>query len=204
MAEEIKGLIEKIRQEGIEAAEKKAREIEQEAAKKAEQIIAEAKKQYESLISKAGEKAKKDELAAKSSLQQAGRDLLISLRKQILSMLDKVVLEQVSRALNPEELAKILTTIIREQKEKPTQEIIISLKKEDAETLQKHFFSSLKEEAKKGIVLRPSEEIRAGFMISFDRGKSHFDFTDQALAEYITKYLKPKLSELLNSISQVK
>lgn len=204
MAEEIKGLIEKIRQEGIEVAQKQAREIEQEAVRKAEQIISEAKSQAENLISKSGEKIRKDELAAKGNLQQAGRDLLISLRKQILSMLDKVVLTQVSAALKPDELAKILTVLIKEQKEKPVQEIIISLKKEDAEALQKHFFSGLKEEVKKGVVLRPSEEIRAGFMISFDEGKSHFDFTDQALAEYIAKYLKPKLSELLNNISQAK
>ncbi len=204
MAEEIKGLIEKIKQEGIEAAEKKAKEIEQEATKKAEQIIVEAKEQAQRMISEAGAKAKKDELATKSALQQAGRDLLISLKKQILAMLDKVVLAQVSLALNPQELAKILATIIKEQKETPAQEIIISLKKEDAEALQKHFFSGLKEETKKGIILRPSEEIRAGFMISFDQGKSHYDFTDQALVEYIARYLKPKLSELLNSVSKEK
>ncbi|PIW68507.1 MAG: V-type ATP synthase subunit E, partial [Candidatus Omnitrophica bacterium CG12_big_fil_rev_8_21_14_0_65_42_8] len=52
-------------------------------------------------------------------------------------------------------------------------------------------------EAKKGIVVRASDEISVGFTISFDAGKSQYDFTDKALAEYIGVYLKPKLSEIL-------
>jgi vacuolar-type H+-ATPase subunit E/Vma4 len=45
--------------------------------------------------------------------------------------------------------------------------------------------------------LRPAEEISGGFTISFDDGKSCYDFTDKALAEYIGIYLKPKLNQIL-------
>ena len=46
----------------------------------------------------------------------------------------------------------------------------------------------------KKIILKPAEEISGGFTISFDNGKSCYDFTDKALAEYIGTYLKPKLN----------
>jgi hypothetical protein len=36
-----------------------------------------------------------------------------------------------------------------------------------------------------------------GFTISFDSGRSCYDFTDRALAAYIGTYLKPKLNQIL-------
>jgi vacuolar-type H+-ATPase subunit E/Vma4 len=45
--------------------------------------------------------------------------------------------------------------------------------------------------------VQPSEDISSGFIISYDQGKSYFDFSDKALAEYIAGYLKPQLSEIL-------
>ena len=51
-------------------------------------------------------------------------------------------------------------------------------------------------------MLKPAEDILGGFTISFDSGKSQFDFTDQALAEYIGQYLKPKLEEILQAATE--
>jgi len=67
----------------------------------------------------------------------------------------------------------------------------------NGKTVANKILKELKEEAKKGIVLQPSDEIRAGFMISFDKGKSYFDFTDKALGEYISIHLQPRLRDLL-------
>ena len=76
-------------------------------------------------------------------------------------------------------------------------DITIFLNKEDLETLEKNFLHKLIEETKKKIILRPAEEISGGFTISFDNGKSCYDFTDKALADYIGTYLKPKLNQIL-------
>ncbi len=195
MTEEIKDLIEKIQQEGIKAAEDKAKETENEARRQAEEIIRKAKAEAEKLITEAKEQITKMQEGSKIALKQAGRDLILSLRKEINTALDKLVVSNIRQALNPEELAKILTGLIKNYSGR--ENIIVSLKKEDLEKLEKGFLGALEAEAKKGIVLRPSEDIHAGFIISYDGGKSYFDFTDQALAEYIGSYLKPKLNELL-------
>ena len=78
------------------------------------------------------------------------------------------------------------------------EDIIITLSKEDIGLIEKDLLHKLKEEAKKGVVLKSSQDIRAGFIISFDAGKSCFDFSDKALAEYISQHLKPHLAEILN------
>lgn len=194
MAEEIKALIEKIQQEGIQVAQDKAKEIEALARRQAEEIVKKAKAEAEKLISEAKEQIAKREESTRILLQQAGRDVLLGLRKEINAMLERLIISGIRQALTAEELAKILTTLIKNYHGK--ENIIVLLKKEDLEKLEKGFLDALKEETKKGIALHPAEDIQAGFIISYDNGKSYYDFTDEALAEYIGSYLKPKLKEI--------
>ncbi|MFA5156512.1 MAG: V-type ATP synthase subunit E family protein [Candidatus Omnitrophota bacterium] len=197
MAEEIKNLIEKIHSEGIQAAEAKAAEIENKAREEADAIVSRAKEEAEAMLSAAKERISRMEEKSKTLLTQAARDLLLSLRKEINAVLGRLVNADVRSALNPDALQRIILEMVKNYPGGQEQEIVISLKKEDAEQLQKHFLGRLKEETKRNIVIKPSEDILGGFTISFDAGKSQFDFTDKALAEYISLYLKPNLSGIL-------
>jgi V/A-type H+-transporting ATPase subunit E len=199
MAEEIKSLIEKIQQDGIKVAEEKAKEIEDQAKKEADLILKNARVESESLISEAKDNLAKMEQSQKALLAQAGRDLVLTLKKEINAMLERLILQEIQGSITPEVMADILGQIIKEQSKLGKEDIIVTLKKEDLNKLEKNFLARLKEEAKKGIVLKPSEEVRAGFLISFDNDKSDYDFSDQALSEYIGTYLKPKLAELLKN-----
>lgn len=199
MAEDIRGLIEKIQEEGIKAGEDKASQIESQARDAAQDIIGKAKSEAQEIIAQAQEKAAKTEESTKTLLKQAGRDLILSLKKEIDSLLNKIIVSEVRQALTADEIIKIITALIKDYAKKDKEEIIISLKKADFEKLEKGFLTKLKEETKKAIVLKPLEDINGGFIISFDAGKSHFDFTDKALAEYISLYLKPQLREILES-----
>ncbi len=197
MAEELKNLIEKIQEEGVKAAEEKAMAIKNEARHTAQAVIEKARQEARAIIADAKEKAAREEGVGRLSLKQAGRDTIIALRKEIAAALDKVVASSVKEALGPLELVKILSMLIAEQGQKRQEGIIISLSKEDAQKIEKGFLGSLTQELKKGITLKVSEDIQAGFLISFDDGLSHFDFTDKALADYLGSYVKPKLAEML-------
>ena len=197
MPEDIQGLIEKINQEGVFAAEEKARQIIQQAERKADSIIAKAQAQAQSLISGAREENLKNQDKVKALLNQAGRDLLLVARGEINAMLMSLITQEVRQALSPDALSKILGSLIQNLSGKHSGEVVVTLNKEDAQKIHEHFLSRLKEETKKQIVLKPTDEIHAGFIISFDSGKSQFDFSDKALAEYIGIYLKPKLKDIL-------
>jgi V/A-type H+-transporting ATPase subunit E len=197
MPEEIRDLIEKINQEGIKAAEEKAQNIESLAKQKADDILAQARLEAEKIITAAEDKVRREDTAEKALLAQAGRDLLLSLRKEINAMLDRIVVSDIQQALTPERLSGLLSEIVRNYEGVENSDITVFLKKEDLEILEKTFFQKLREETDKKIVLKPAEEISGGFTISFDSGKSCYDFTDRALAEYIGLYLKPKLNQLL-------
>ena len=197
MAEEIRDLIEKINQEGIKAAEEKAHEIEAAAKLRANEVLAQARFEAEKIIAAAQERIRREDEKEKTLIAQAGRDLLLSLRKEINAMLGRIVVSDIRQTLTPEALFKILSEMIKKYGAGEGGDIVVLLKKEDLETLEKNFLHKLQEATKKKIVLRPAEEISGGFTISFDSGKSCYDFTDKALAEYIGTYLKPKLNQIL-------
>jgi len=199
MPEEIKSLIEKIQQDGINVAEEKAKEIEDQAKKQADLIQENARVESERLLSEAKDNLAKMEQSQKALLAQAGRDLMLTLKKEINAMLERLILQEIQESITPEVMADILGRIIKEQATLGKEDIIVTLKKEDLNKFEKGFLARLKEEVKKGIILKPSEEVRSGFLISFDNAKSYFDFSDQALSEYIGTYLKPKLAELLKN-----
>ena len=201
MVEDLKSLIEKINQEGIKAAEDKAQEIEAEAKKRGDDIIKRAEEEAEKIVANAKAEVAKMEKSGEESIRQAGRNLIISLRKEIAFMLDGLIKSSVRDELSPGEMAKIINSLIKNYKDKETGDIVVLLNKEDLKKIEKTYLTKLKDEVKKGVTLRPSEEIQAGFLISYDSGKSHYDFTDNALAEYMSLYLKPKLSELLKGAS---
>lgn len=195
--EDIKGLIEKIQQEGVEAAEKKAGKIEEEAKKAAVDIVRRAKQEAEKIIKDAKEAASQTQEVTHASLKQAGRDLLLSLKKEINVLLEKIVIQELRHALNAEELSKIIANMLKNCGHKEGGHIEIALSKADLKRIEDKFLSQLKEEIKNGVILKPVDDIAAGFIISYDGGKSYFDFTDKALADYITKYLRPQLTEIL-------
>jgi vacuolar-type H+-ATPase subunit H len=61
MVEDIRSLIEKINQDGIRAAEEKARDIEDAARRRADDIIAAAQQESEDLISAAKERIRRED-----------------------------------------------------------------------------------------------------------------------------------------------
>lgn len=197
MAEDIKYLIEKIHQDGVKAAEEKAGEIESQAHRRAEEIVEKAEEEAEAIISAAKNKAVGAERSGKASLEQASRDLLLVLRDEIRSILDKVTILNVRSALPPDELSRIVAGLIKEAGSKHRGEIVVTLEKKDLEKIKHGLMRNLSDELKKGLTLKPSGEISGGFTISYDGDKSHYDFTDKGIAEYLSVYLRPELARIL-------
>lgn len=197
MADQIKELIEKIQQEGVQAAQAKAKDIESGAERKAQELIAQAKKDAEKIIAQAQDEVKRMRQSGKVALEQAGRDLLLNLRAEIKATLKRVILLNVRAALAPAELAKIIASLVKNLSGQEKGEIIVTLNKKDLAKIEQGFLTKFKEEIKKGLTLESSEDIQGGLIISYDGGKSHFDFTDERLADYLSLHLKGQLSKIL-------
>jgi V/A-type H+/Na+-transporting ATPase subunit E len=199
MAQEIKDLIAKIQQEGVQVAAAQANQIKTDAEKESARIIVQAKQEAQKIIEQASSQAKQLEDATQATLKQAGRDMLISLKQEIISMLERLIKSDLRQSLNAEELSKIMSVLIKTAPLSLGSQIVVSLNKQDKDKLEQGFLKQLVEETKKTIVLKSAEGVQSGFIISFDAGKSIFDFSGQALSDYISGCLKPELNRILSS-----
>lgn len=197
MSDTLNTLIEKIQREGIEEAEAKARQIETEARERAQKIIEEARTKADSLLSEAKQNLEKIKKSDEKALSYAGRNLLISVRQEINAILLKVIKEDIRETLSDEMLYGIIEKLILEQSAQPETDIIVILTPQELTALGS-FLVNLQAQLKKSITLRHSNQFDRGFVISYDAGRSYFDFSDHALGEAIMKYLKPRLAAILS------
>jgi V/A-type H+-transporting ATPase subunit E len=199
MSEKLKELLNKINEEGIQQAEEKARTIETKAKAEAKKIIENAKKEAQAMIEKAGEDAKKTKASTEAALKQAARDIVLSLKDEIRKILDKIIASEVRKSMPAEDLKAAIENIILKYIEKngETSDVRVLLKKDDLEKIKNFFISNLQDKIKTGLDFKPSSNIEAGFSISFDKGKSYFDFTDEGVKETLAIFLNQEISDLL-------
>ena len=199
MSEKLKALLEKINQDGVKQAEENARAIESKAKTDAERIVQDARSQAEKIIDDAKASAREAKRSGQIAIKQASRDLILALKDEIKKIFNKVVSGDTVKVMSQKNMADILEGLIESyvKKNGKTSDIKVLLKKEDLDSLRKTFISKLKNRLKEGIEFKPSSTINAGFSISFDKGKSFFDFTDEGLTEVLCVYLNPELTKLL-------
>lgn len=198
MSEQIQELINKIKSEGVQVAEQQAKEIEENAQKKAAEIIAQAKKEKERLIAEAKVEAEKTKVSTDIALKQAARDMLLSLRKEIAQMLQKIVVAQIGDALSIEKMGEIIVAVALKYFEaQGIFDITVAVSEQDLGQFKTDIVGKLKDQMKKDVTVSGSADIAKGFTISFDQGKSSFDFTDKSLAEYLAAYVNQYVGSLL-------
>lgn len=199
MPQQVQELIEKIKTEGVRAADEKAKEIEAKAQTDAQKVVTDANSRARQIITDANTQAKRIQESAHMALKQAARDTLLALRKEIEGVLGKVVSTQVSDALSPDHLADILGEVIQRSVDAKLVEgdILVSLNPKDLKKLSDGFIAKLQKQVKNSIKLQSRDDMARGFTISFDEGRSHFDFSDASLAEYLGTYLNAQVAALI-------
>ena len=188
MAEDLQNLLEKINREGVKKAEAAAAKIIADAQSKAGEIIAQA--QAEAAKSKAAaEQAAADfEKRASASVAQAARDVVIETRNALSAILEKLLVQNVERALAEETTACALVAEAIRGLQGPG-EIACG------EKLTKALAAQLAARQDFTIVTDPMQE--TGFAVKIESGRVEHDYTAEAVAAEIAKRLRPELAKLV-------
>jgi len=199
MTSQIDELLQKINEDGVRAAEKKARQIEETAVARAKSIVDKAKNEAESIIAHAKGEASKYQINAETALRQAARNLILEIRARIKAIFNRMLVSRIDAVLSGEELAGMLTAVMKSFIEKKGEGdcLQLLLNERDFGRLKEALFSDLKAELQKGLEVKPAGDIRSGFVVSYDQGASCYDFSDQALAEFISRSLSRELEAIL-------
>ncbi|MFH1655263.1 MAG: hypothetical protein ABH954_01475 [Candidatus Omnitrophota bacterium] len=200
MPEQLRDLLEKIKSEGIQVAEEKARQIESNAQRQAKKIIADAKDKAEMIVEEADDQAHKAKASGEAALQHAARDLMLAVKDQIRALFDKIIATNITATLTGKELSSIIGQVIDKyiKKGKQSSDVALLLNPNDLKRLKNTFIAKFKEKFKEKLEIKPTPNISAGFAISFDKGKSYYEFTDESLVECLSAYLNQELAQLLS------
>lgn len=203
MEVQLQELVEKIRKDGVESADAKAREIIRDAESHASSILETAKKEAEEIVKKAGEDAARAEKASVSAISQAGRNLLLSFRDAITRELDSIVKSETAKAYNSEILKELVPSVVKAWIANGSGgEISAILSPADASKLEGFMLSALKTELSNGLVIGSNSAVTGGFRIGTKDGAAYYDFSAEAVAELFSAYLNPRVSAILKAASK--
>ena len=195
MDEQLQGLLDRIRREGVERAEAEAEGIVGEAQQRARHIVAEAEAEAGELRRQAEADAAASRERGEKALDQAGRDFLLTLQKRIEAILRETLRDSVATALTPDVVADMLVRLAEAYAAHDMNEsrVDVLLAAEDRDRIAALVMQKYRDLVNQGLTLRADERLDKGFKVSFVDDKLYHDFSLSALVEALAPVLKPSL-----------
>ena len=195
---QLQELIDKIKKDGVAAAEKDSAKIIAASEKKAEAIIADAESKAAEIIKKAKSETEKMEKASEEAIVQAARNMLLSFKDSLVEELDGLIQGETEKAMSKDVLGKLVPETVKAwAKNSVASELSVLLSDKDLKLLEKSLKASLKAEIKKGLEIKPDKTLTAGFRIGVNKGAAFYDYSAESLAEMFAAYLNPKVAALM-------
>jgi V/A-type H+/Na+-transporting ATPase subunit E len=200
MAEELQHLIERIQKEAIDKAEDEAERIVRSAREKASQLVKSAEAEAKARLEKADRDAQVYVERSRTTLEQAARDLLITVGQGIENILEDLVGESVDEAMDIELLKQMMLKIAQAYCEHRSGESRIEflISEQDQQDLVKFFAEQYREHLVRGINIHTDNGILKGFRVSLVDEQVYHDFTRPAMAEALSQFLRKHLAEIVH------
>jgi V/A-type H+-transporting ATPase subunit E len=198
MEAQLQELIDKIQNEGVKEAERRAALIIKDAEDKAASIVASANREAEKTVAEAARRAEAAEARGREALKQAARDLLLKLRETIQKAFDALLRHDLKTALEGKLLEELALKVISSWTPGKDRTLELKLSAASAERLKEHLAAALAKELKQGFVLTPVDSVDAGFRIREKAGAVEYDLTDAGLADILSAFVNPLLAALIH------
>lgn len=192
------GLIEKIKEEGVQEAKRKFEKIILEAEEKKKTIIKEAEERAGIIIKEAQAQAAKLKDNSQKAIIQAVRDVTLSLKEEIKNLFDTTLKKEIQHTLSDDFIRELILKILEAWSKDRGAGFEISLSQQDKERLEKRILSKLKEELRRGITFRINPNINKGFRMGLKGEDFYYDFTDEAILEILKEYLRPFIVRIID------
>jgi V/A-type H+/Na+-transporting ATPase subunit E len=203
MAEELQHLIERIRKEGVESGEKAADSLVAEAKKKAAGIVADAQKQAKEMVEKAEKDSEAFAARGKQTLQQAARDLLISIGGSVGDVVGGIVNEKLDTALSPDIMGQMLVKLAEAYGTGgDSGGIVAMLGEADAAAVKAYIAKEYQDKLAAGIQIESAKGIFKGFRVGVKGEQVFHDFSADAIAESLASFLRPELADIVKKAAE--
>ncbi len=200
---QLQELIDKIKKDGVAAAEDSASQKISEAEKEAAKIIANAKEEADKIVKQAKDETARMEKASEDAVAQASRNLLLSFRKSVENELSAIVTAETAKAYDKAVLTKLIPETVKEwAKKSEVSDLSVILGEKDLKELESNLQSALKAEISKGLTLKADKALAGGFRIGVKDGAAYYDYSSDAVAELFAAYLNPRTAAILKEAAK--
>jgi V/A-type H+-transporting ATPase subunit E len=190
-------LLEKIKKEGVEEGLRLKQSIEEKAQDEARSILAQARAQADKIVEDARAERQRQEAAFATSMKNAGRDLVASVRHQVELMAERLLLQELTKALDPSFVQTLIVKALESFLKDGQQDILLMVNPDDLEEMEQGIMQALGGQMAAGVTLNPVKSVQAGFRLALENGRIQYDVTDTAIAEMLAAFLTPKVSAFL-------
>ncbi|WKC81350.1 V-type ATP synthase subunit E [Borreliella tanukii] len=196
---EVKDLINKIKKDGLEEAERVSNDIILKAKKEAEEIVAKAEEAARVLKAKSQKEIDDYKCHALEASRQAIRDLIIGVEKNLKSLFENTLKDNVAEVFSnnnflAELIIKITDSWLKEEK------LVFQLNESDFSSLEQILRLKLGNKLKEGIEIKPFKGINKGFKIQKKNIGLHYDFSVETIADILFDYLNPRFKEVIKVV----
>lgn len=193
MTQELQPILERIQREGVEKAQEEAARIISAAKAQSEQLLESARVESQDMR----ESARKDGLAfaerATETIRQAARDTVKQVEKSVTELFATLLLKEVSATMNNEQVVAELAQAAVHRYLEGNSSVELSGSAELVDMLR----TKLSDQARRGLEITTDAALQSGFRIKLDSGRVEHTFTGAAVAEALSKLLRPQLAELM-------
>ncbi|MCM8610953.1 ATPase [Accumulibacter sp.] len=199
MAIELQHLIDRINQEAVEKGEQEANRIVARAREQAAALVREGEAAARAHLEKAEKDSEVFVERSTRTLEQAARDLLISVGQAVENIIADIVSDATDEALDPDTLKRMMVKMAQAYAEKNGTEsrIEVLVGKEDQSELVRFFARQYRHRLVRGLNIRADAGVHRGFRVILDNDRVHHDFTRPAIAEALGNFLRPHLAEIV-------
>lgn len=185
-------LIESLKSEAIEVAEKESAMILDQARIKARQLVEQAEEKQDSLITEAKKEVQAILTNGESALRQASRDFSISVRNELIKVFQAVLQDEIRREFTPDLLKHAILKII----EHTGTDVELRLPQELSEELSAYIHTRLNASDKYVTLLEKSSLVKGFSVTKSDQGWS-YHVTPEEVATALSHHLNPNWRHLL-------
>jgi V/A-type H+-transporting ATPase subunit E len=201
MAEELQSLLERIKKDGVDKAQAEADSILADARQKAAGIVAQAGQEAKVTLEEAEKTVRASTERGRKSLEQAARDILLSIGGAINATLREMVRRDVAQSLDEATLRQMLLKAVDAYcgKEGEKTRLAVLLSPEDQKKLASSLLSQFAGDARRGVQIKSDGSIVRGFRVSVNNGNVEHDFTEEAIVDALCQIVRPQLADIVRS-----
>ncbi len=188
--ENLDALLSKIRNEGVDAAQREAAQLIAEAKAEAERIVAAAEASAKTLTEQARLETERLAQGAEATMRQAARDVVLKLEQDLAALFERTLGGAIDETLALKPLVEKFVT-----------DAVVSYLREGDVTViaGPELVAALKAKlaAQKQVTVVTDPTMGTGFRVTLAGGRVEHDFSGEAVTEALAKLLRPQLAKLL-------